>query len=69
VNDTRHTARKATPHQRIVKAALAGVGMRLSADEVAYLAMDDAIQTRAVNDDYAERNKSDEHDLTKEKSL
>lgn len=42
--------RQLTPHERIQRAALAGTGVRLSADEVAYLATDGAIIDRAEND-------------------
>lgn len=47
------TQEKSTPHQRIVKAAKRGTGMRLSADDVQVLATDDAIITRAMSDDEA----------------
>ena len=40
----------------IVKAAKAGVGLRLSADEVFDLSMDDAITTRAVVVELGEDN-------------
>ncbi len=43
--------KKKTPHQRIMIAAAKGVGIRLSADEVFRLSIDDAIATRAGNDD------------------
>ena len=37
------------PHVAIMQAAINGRGVRLSADEVAYLACDAAIETRAAN--------------------
>lgn len=40
-----------TPYQRIVQAARRRVGVRLSAEEVAKLANDDAILTVAEHDD------------------
>jgi len=40
-----------TPYQRIMRAAARGTGVRLSADEVAILAVDDAIFIRAELDD------------------
>lgn len=40
-----------TPHQRIMRAAKAGKGVRLSADEVFALSLDDAISSAALNDD------------------
>ena len=43
-----------TPHQRIMRAAERGTGLRLSADEVRRLSRDDAIATCARNDDKAE---------------
>ncbi len=42
---------KLTPWQRIVRAYEAGRGVHLSFEEVARLNMDDAIVTRAYNDD------------------
>lgn len=41
---------KLSPHQRIMRAAKAGRGLRFSADEVALLSFDDAIATRAENE-------------------
>ncbi len=40
-----------TPYQRIMAASHAGKGIRLSADDVFRLSMDDAISTRAALDD------------------
>lgn len=42
---------KLTPHQRIMRAARKGCGIRLSADEVAELSEDDAMFQAAENDD------------------
>lgn len=42
---------KLTPHQRIMRAAKAGKGVRLNAAEVSWLARDQAIITCAGNDD------------------
>lgn len=42
--------RRKTPHQRIMDAAAAGRGMRLSVDEVWSLSQDDAIRQCAIND-------------------
>lgn len=42
-----------TPHQRIVRAMAAGRGVRLSRDEVWWLAHDEAIRACAENDDEA----------------
>lgn len=39
-----------TPWQRIIVAARAGRGVRLSSEEVVRLALDDAIATAAYND-------------------
>jgi len=48
---------KLTPHQRIVRAAQRGAGLRLSADEVFTLGvMDDAIVSAALNDDERQEN-------------
>lgn len=44
-------AEKKTPYQRIMRAAERGGGVRLSVDDVFLLSMDDAIATRANNDD------------------
>lgn len=46
-----------TPHQKIMRAAKRGTGLRLTAKEVAELSFDDAIATLAINDD--ERNRED----------
>jgi hypothetical protein len=49
-----------TPYQRIVRAARLGVGMSLSAEDVAKLAMDNAIVTVANGDDNRDRLPDDE---------
>lgn len=46
--------RKLTPHQRIVRAAEARRGVRLTADEAFDLAVDEAIRHAAENDDEAD---------------
>jgi hypothetical protein len=47
-----HTTKpRLTPWQRIAQAAKRGTGLRLSADEVFRLSMDDAIMRRAALDD------------------
>jgi hypothetical protein len=43
--------KKKTPWQRIMIAANKGVGLRLSAEDVWELSLDDAIATKAWNDD------------------
>lgn len=43
-------AKKLTPWQRIMEAAHKGRGIRLSSDEVFDLSMDNAIETKAMND-------------------
>ena len=43
-----------TPHQRIMRAAERGTGLRLSADEVGRLSQDGAIRQTAAGDDAAE---------------
>ena len=48
---TREKAQTLTPHQRIMRAAEKGIGVRLSAEEVLHLAMDDAIAQAAENDE------------------
>jgi hypothetical protein len=45
------TKPRLTPWQRIARAAQRGTGLRLSADEVFRLSMDDAIMRRAELDD------------------
>lgn len=40
-----------TPHQRIMRAAKRGTGLRLTAKQVFDLSRDDAIRTCAQNDD------------------
>jgi hypothetical protein len=45
---------KLTPWQRIIRAAKAGRGLRLTADEIYMLSQDDAIEQRARNDDEGE---------------
>jgi hypothetical protein len=47
----RATRHGPTPYQRILRAAPAGRGVRLSADDVWRLAQDDAIRARAEIDD------------------
>ncbi len=47
---------KLTPHQRIMRAAKKGTGIRLSAEEVRLLSADDAIEACAANDDERMRN-------------
>jgi hypothetical protein len=42
---------KKTPWQKIMDAAKKGRGLRLSADEIFLLSCDDAIETRARNDE------------------
>lgn len=51
---------KRTPYQRIVRAAERGTGCRLTAEEVAALAADDAIATSASLDDERARLPEDE---------
>lgn len=46
--------KKKSLYQRIVRAAELGRGVRFSADECFALSLDDAIATRAANDDEAE---------------
>jgi len=43
-----------TPHQRIMRAAERGTGLRLSADEVGRLSQDGAIRQAAAGDDAVE---------------
>jgi len=47
---------KKTPYQRIVEAARLRRGIRLSLDDVACMADDDAIRLLAENDDEAQRD-------------
>lgn len=49
--ESNKTKRKPTPHQRIMSAWRRCAGLRLSAEEVHELALDDAIATAAENDD------------------
>jgi hypothetical protein len=42
-------SRKRNPYVRIIEAAKRGVGVKLSAEEVHYLAQDSAIETAAFN--------------------
>ncbi len=42
--------RQVTPYMRIMRAAEAGRGLRLTADEVAAMSIDDAISRLAQND-------------------
>jgi hypothetical protein len=51
--------KKQTPWQRIMAASKKNVGVRLSADEVWALSFDDAIQTKAQNDDEDENDEED----------
>ncbi len=50
---------KLTPHQLIVRAAKAGKGLRLTADQVWELFKDDAITHRAALDDMNREGTSD----------
>lgn len=45
-----------TPWQKIMRAEKRGIGLRLSAEEVERLSMDDAIVTRATLDDERSSN-------------
>lgn len=51
-----------SPYQRIIRAARLGRGVRLSADEVAAMIMDDAIETVARNDDEADKRRKGKTD-------
>lgn len=53
------TTVRLSPYQRIVQAAKAGRGVRLSVDETAEIAQDDAIKQVAERDDREQR----EHEL------
>lgn len=44
-------APRQSPYRRIMRAAEQGKGLKLSADEVAELAQDTAIQSAAINDE------------------
>lgn len=55
-SETNVSADRLTPHQRIMRAAHRGTGLRLTANEVELLALDDAIVTRAISDDEGESN-------------
>lgn len=59
--------RKLTPHQRIMRAAKAQKGLRLSADEVFHLSKDNAIETRAAWDDNPE-DEADERAIDAERA-
>ncbi len=48
-----------TPYQRIVANEKLGLGVVLSAEEVAEMARDDAILEMAINDDLQERSDDD----------
>lgn len=48
-----------TPHQRIMRAADAGKGLRLSAADVLHLSKDDAVSTAAARDDYKDQHGED----------
>lgn len=52
-----------TPYQRIVRAAKARRGVRLTAEEVREMSNDDAISKLASNDDEAERHGCESADL------
>lgn len=45
-----------TPHQKIMRAANRGTGLRLTAEEVGRLSRDGAIETCAANDDEDDRS-------------
>lgn len=49
-----------TPHQKIMRAAKRGTGLRLTVDEVQRLSEDDAIATCAVDDDENEIERRNE---------
>lgn len=49
-----------SPPQKIMRAAKRGSGLRLTADEVAVLASDSAIEARAWNDDEADIERRNE---------
>lgn len=51
---------KKTPHQKIMRAFRRKTGVRLTADEVWHLGMDDAISTCAANDDENEIERRNE---------
>jgi hypothetical protein len=51
---------KLTPYQRIVRNAAPGAGVRLSADEVFEMSLDDAIARRADLDDANDEGMSDD---------
>lgn len=51
VEETVSKQKKLTPHQKIIRAAERGVGVRLDAEEVSQLAFDQAILQCAENDD------------------
>lgn len=53
---------KFSPYQRIILAANRGVGIRLSALEVASMSLDNAISSLADNDWEAQRRKNDERE-------
>lgn len=50
--------RALTPHQKIMRAAKRGTGLRLTADEIYRLSLDSAIENRAVSDDLGESDPS-----------
>lgn len=52
--------KKKTPYQRIIFASKNGTGVRLSYDECFDLSRDDAISTRATNDDLNDQGISDD---------
>ncbi len=49
-----------TPHQKIVRAADRGTGVRLTADDVLRLSLDDAVSMRATHDDETDLEVPDE---------
>jgi hypothetical protein len=57
---SRDAKRKLTPHQRIMRAAERGTGVRLTADEALALSMDTAIGSCAENDDAEQEECRDE---------
>lgn len=51
---------KKTPYQKILRAAKRGTGLHLTAEEVAGLSLDSAIETVAWNDDEREVERRNE---------
>ena len=56
-----------TPHQKIMRAAKRGTGLRLTFEEVASLSMDNAIETCAMNDDMEDAIKACGHPVCAER--